>query len=175
MPTSKGKEGDTCTIFGAFCVHILVRAAAGRLENLVLRKAICISHLVQCFSKGPVYPASDCLHSTVSHEGGTLTHSKLSKRLTLSPSFLPVLGDRCLVPTAMQRGDCACLRPDVELTVFGLSLPLLFPNSMLSQCGFATPGLLCYFAVSSEQCKGWKQTKSVWEFHFLLQCQKGCI
>lgn len=66
----------------------------------------------------------------MSHEGGTLTRSKLSKQLKLSPCFLPVLGDRCLVPTAMQRGGCASLRPDVQLTVFGLSLPLLFPNSV---------------------------------------------
>lgn len=77
----------------------------------------------------------------MSHEGETLTCSKLSKQQKLSPSFLPVLGDHCFVPTAKQRLGCDCLMPHVELTVFGLSLPLLFlpPNSMQGQCGFFHP------------------------------------
>lgn len=77
----------------------------------------------------------------MSHEGETLTCSKLSKQLKLSPCFLPVLGDHCSVPTEKQRWGCDCLMPHVELTVFGLSLPLLFlsPTYMQGQHGFFHP------------------------------------
>lgn len=70
----------------------------------------------------------------MSHEAETLTYSKLNKQLKLK-SFLPVLGDHCFVPTAKQRWGCECLMLHVELTVFGLSLPLLFlfPNSTQGQ------------------------------------------
>lgn len=130
-------------------------------------------HLVPCFSKGLVYPASDCLSSRLSHEGEILTCSKLSKQLKLSPSFVPLLGDHCFVPTAKQRWDCDCSMPHVELTVFGLSLPLLFlsPNSMQGQHGFLHPGTPVPCCCEQWTLQGMEtvQTKSVWGFHFPLQ------